>query len=232
MLRRTLCIIAATFVLTMPDARAAACAPGANPFADIPDGIFFCTNTLWLRNANVTLGCSSGGGLNFCPDEFVPRSQMALFMNRLARALTPEVFVDVGGPPTGDLDTDVHTCASGVYTVTSPNLQHFGTILANLSILTDGDADIGVELAMRKGGNFFPISSPTMNVHVPANKWTMVSIIGTNRIQDGAGTLSILPGETFGFRVTLRRVGSATTGEVVNTRCQIKADMLRHWNQN
>ena len=236
MSRRLLPVLAATLVLAASNAHAGPCAPGTNPFSDISDNIFFCTNTLWLRNANVTLGCvSSGANLNYCPDEYVIRSQMALFMNRLARTLTPEIFFDtVSGPPQGDLDTDAFACRSpGVYTVTSPILQHFGLIYANLSLLTNADADIQVELQMSKNGSFFPINAGAMRLRVPANQWTMASVIASNRIQLGSGSLAINPGETFEFRVVMRRLpGSTTTGEVVDTRCQFKADMLTHWNQN
>lgn len=219
-------LIAVLFALSMvsvEDARAFPCASGASPFQDVPDNIFYCTNTLWLRNANVTLGCNAG--FTFCPDEFVPRSQMALFMNRLARALTPEVVLDSGGPPSGDLDTDAYTCRSpNVLTIPPGNLRLFTTIVAQLSILTTGDADIGLGIQRSvDGGAFSPISSTTMAVHVPGNKWTMASIDATPNLTLGIGGLPLPPGSTYEFRVSMRRLpGSTTTGEVSGTRCQLR----------
>ena len=212
--------------------QAAPCAPGSNPFTDIPDGIFFCTNTLWLRNANVTVGCEDGS--KFCPDAFVPRSQMALFMNRLARALTPEIVLETGGPPQGDLDVDASTCQSSVYTVPPGNQRFFSTVHASLSILTAADADIGLGLAMSvNGGQFSPISTPTMAVHVPGNRWTMAAVSGMTNIQLGIASLAVLPGQTVAFRVTMQRLaGSGTTGEVSNTRCQLRYDAITSYAQN
>lgn len=57
---------------------------GAPPFADVSASAIYCTNTEWLKNRNVTLGCT---GTNYCPNDAVTRASMALFMNRLADAL-------------------------------------------------------------------------------------------------------------------------------------------------
>lgn len=233
-MRRSL--IAACFALLAvapENSQAAACAPGTNPFTDIDDNIFFCTNTLWLRNANVTLGC--GNGSTYCPDDFVPRSQMALFMNRLARALTPEILVDTGGPPQGTLEADVHTCQSpSVYTVPPGNQRFISAVNANLSILTTADADIAVTVDMQTdGGAFVPISTPTMVVHVPGNKWTMASVHGNATLSLGIASLAVQPGQTLVFRVTMRRnAGSATTGQVSSTRCQLRFESIISYAQN
>ena len=218
-------------VVFIGDVRAAGCSPGTNPFTDIQDSTFFCTNTLWLRNANVTVGCEDGS--KFCPDAFVPRSQMALFMNRLARALTPEIVVETGGAPQGDLDVDASTCQSSVYTVPPANQRFFSNVHANLSILTSGDADIGLGLAMSvNGGGFSPISTPTMAVHVPASKWTMAQVGGSTNIQLGIASLAVVPGQTVAFRVSMQRLPGSTTGEVTSTRCQLRFDSIVSYAQN
>lgn len=231
MRRWLLSVLAAISILAVPAAYAFPCSPGASPFSDVPDSIFYCTSTLWLSNANVTLGC---GGSMFCPDATVSRSQMALFMNRLAKALTPEIMVDTGGPPTGDLDIETLTCRSpGVITVPPGNRRILSSIHAILSILTNADADIGFVVQMSvNGGSFAPISTPTMAVHVPGNKWTMASILAMTRIQLGAGSLELAPGDTVEFRIAMNRLAGATTGEVTSTRCQLKFDMPMHWAQN
>jgi hypothetical protein len=64
-------------------AQAATCT-GAPPFTDVSASATYCTNTEWLANRGVTLGCV---GTNFCPNDPVTRASMALFMNRLADAL-------------------------------------------------------------------------------------------------------------------------------------------------
>ncbi|HEX4883455.1 MAG TPA: S-layer homology domain-containing protein [Casimicrobiaceae bacterium] len=220
-------------LLAAPAAKAFPCGPGASPFTDVPDVASYCTNVLWLRNAAVTVGC--GTGTTYCPDDSVTRAQMALFMNRLAKTLTPEILLDTGGPPQGDLDTDVFTCRSpSVFTVPPGTRRVLSTVLANLSILTGAEADIALGIDMSvNGGSFAPISTPTMAVNVPGNKWTTATILGSARIQSGAGSLELAAGDTVEFRVTMRRLaGSATTGEVTSTRCQLKIDIPAHWAQN
>jgi hypothetical protein len=231
MRRWLLCVVAATSIVAAPGAQAFPCTPGTNPFTDIPDGIFYCTNTLWLRNANVTLGCGSGN--TYCPDEFVQRSQMALFMNRLAQALIPEVRIETGGPPVGDLDAGASTCRTQVISVPPGNRRMLSLVLANLSLLTDADADIGLTLQISEnGGSFASISTPTMAVHVPANKWTTASIFASTTIQLTVGSLDVDPNQTLEFRVGMSRLAGGTTGEVTSSRCQLKVDMPMHWAQN
>ena len=88
-------LLAALFVVFVlfpsTNASAAACNPGQSPFGDVPQSAIFCKEALWLRNALVTLGC--GDGSNYCPGESVSRAQMALFMNRLAVAMTVDTLV-------------------------------------------------------------------------------------------------------------------------------------------
>lgn len=50
----------------------------------------FCPNVQWLKNRAITLGCTST--TEYCPTNPVSRLAMAAFMNRLGKALTPEVL--------------------------------------------------------------------------------------------------------------------------------------------
>lgn len=80
------------FTFWMAASSMAAAAPCAG-FTDVDDtivGASFCQNVEWLRNRQVTLGCTSA--TLFCPNDPVTRLQMAAFMNRLGNALEP-VFV-------------------------------------------------------------------------------------------------------------------------------------------
>ena len=67
------CLLAST------SASAAPCF-GASPFTDVAAGETYCTSTEWLKNRNITLGCTA---TTYCPNDYVTRAQMALFMNRL-----------------------------------------------------------------------------------------------------------------------------------------------------
>ena len=55
---------------------------GLDPFLDIETSIFKRDINL-LRTAGITKGCFSGEGvINFCPDSYVTRGQMAAFLHR------------------------------------------------------------------------------------------------------------------------------------------------------
>jgi hypothetical protein len=59
------------------------------PFEDVfgPGGI--CPAVTWLKNRAITLGCDA---THYCPNQEVPRLQMAAFMKRLGDIMTPAVF--------------------------------------------------------------------------------------------------------------------------------------------
>lgn len=60
-------------------------------FTDVPQSDPFCPNVEWLKNRQITLGCTSA--TLYCPTANVSRLAMAAFFNRLGTALTP---IDLG----------------------------------------------------------------------------------------------------------------------------------------
>jgi hypothetical protein len=58
----------------------------SHQFADVPTGHQFHADIDAIADAGVTFGC---GGVNYCPEDFVTRGQMAAFLNRLG-ALGPD----------------------------------------------------------------------------------------------------------------------------------------------
>jgi hypothetical protein len=67
------------------NAHAAPCAG----FTDVDSASTFCPNVDWLKNRQITLGCT---GTTYCPNDYVTRLQMAAFMNRLGVVFTPLVL--------------------------------------------------------------------------------------------------------------------------------------------
>jgi hypothetical protein len=100
-------------LFTVSGAQAAPCT-GAPPFTDVPTSAIYCTNTEWLANRGVTLGCV---GTSFCPNDLVTRASMALFLNRLADSLVlPPVRIE-DSPAAYTLDALANNnvlCASNV----------------------------------------------------------------------------------------------------------------------
>jgi hypothetical protein len=209
------------------DASAAACSPGQSPFGDVPDGAIFCKEALWLRNALVTLGCEDGSV--YCPEASVTRGQMALFMNRLAVALTSDVVVahDQTGFQ-GDLDTGgVTTCVAGPYTIPSnQNGRYLSNLLASLSVQTAGASDLSLLSEMNvDGGAFTPVFGAPQVVHTESNQWTNVTLLASSGVIGAIGQ-ALAPGATYQWRVRITRLsGTVTTGEIFNTRCQVRVEL-------
>lgn len=223
MRRFPLPLLAFIALFNATDASAEACNAGQSTFDDVPDAAIFCKEALWLRNAVVTLGC---GGNNYCPGQAVTRAQMALFMNRLATTLTPDVLMHIDtSSPTGSLDTGgVSTCVSGPYTIPAgANGRYLSSIVASLSILTDGAADLQVEAEGSVDGAAFVAVTGTTRAHVPANQWTNLTHLSGPGTIGGLGG-SLPAGHSYQFRLRLTRAGTGI-GDVVDTQCSLKVDM-------
>lgn len=212
------------FGLIATQARAGGCtiATGLSPFADVPNASTFCTEVLWLRNANVTTGC--GNGTIYCPSDPVTRAQMALFMKRLARGITPDVVYSATPSGAGDIDGNGYsTCVTDPYTVpaTNANVRILGHASGNVSVLTDGAADMFVAIQMStNGGLFSTLGVNPPRALVPGNQWTVVPVISAQTMTLGSGAI-LVPGSTYRWQILLQRAGGATTGEVTSNRCQL-----------
>ena len=68
---------------------AASAAPCAG-FSDVDTSSSSCADVEWLKNRAVTVGCTVG---TYCPNQFLTRLQMALFMRRFARVVEPEFAI-------------------------------------------------------------------------------------------------------------------------------------------
>lgn len=56
-------------------------------FVDVPTDASYCQAAEWLKQRGVTLGCSDT--THYCPNEFVTRGSMALFLRRLSDVEAP-----------------------------------------------------------------------------------------------------------------------------------------------
>jgi len=120
-----------------------------NGFSDVLPADSFCNATEWLSNRGVTLGCVAG---QYCPSQNVTRAQMALFMNRLGNALTPEYLKTVDSQSGAfPLSPQVQICQTTDYLVSgypraafvTAAVQVFGAsvskgIFTKLQYSTDG----------------------------------------------------------------------------------------------
>jgi len=72
----------------------------SHSFTDVPDTNEFHGSIEWLKNNGVTVGCNPPANTQFCPDDAIPREQMASFMRRFA-----QTFGNVGVNVTDPTDT-------------------------------------------------------------------------------------------------------------------------------
>lgn len=67
-------------------------------FTDVLASNAFCPSVEWMKNRVITTGCSA---TEYCPDNNVTRLSMAAFMQRLGKALTPEILYNQVAPAGG-----------------------------------------------------------------------------------------------------------------------------------
>jgi hypothetical protein len=118
--------VASALLLSAGVANGAACT-GAPPFTDVAQGSNYCTDAEWLKNRAITLGCTSS--TLFCPNDVVTRGAMALFMQRLGTAVSPEIIRTDAS--TGGIDLDaaspIIACQTADLTSTYPRRAHVTT---------------------------------------------------------------------------------------------------------
>jgi len=203
-------------------ASAQACS-GASPFTDVLASDSFCQNTEWLRNRAVTLGCTA---TTYCPNDAVTRAAMALFMNRLGRALTPEILynqvananpITLPGEPPQPPQMNCFTADSTIATYPRQVL-----VSAALSGLADSN-----DVAWRA----FALMSSDGGA-----TWTLLNGASTVALRAGSGPgawstasvnerANLAPNLAYRFVIGTRRddLGAATIGNFVAFRCHIAA---------
>lgn len=138
-------------------------------FSDVPLTQPFCGHVTWLKNRQVTLGCSSTS--TFCPTDPVIRLSMAAFMNRVGDVVAPRVFAieDSGGPL--DLLNPNTVCITNI-----PPRPYGRSVLLDAVLSYDVSTLTSLNLAVGKsvnGGPLLllgatqPIASPNRRNHHP-----------------------------------------------------------------
>jgi hypothetical protein len=72
----------------------------SHSFTDVTDSNEFHASIEWLKDNQVTIGCNPPANTLFCPDDAIPREQMASFMHRFA-----QTFGSTGANVTDPADT-------------------------------------------------------------------------------------------------------------------------------
>ena len=193
-------------------------------FGDVPTG-GFCENVEWVKNRAITLGC--GDGSNYCPNDPVTRLQMAIFMNRLGKALSAEVlsqqvFDDGNGSGVtlpGDSPTPALVRCLTAATAATP-YPRIAVANATFSALADGNP-AGFRAFLLVSPNNGPFSNFDTQLPSVAHRGTaQASVYGGAALTE---QIILQPGSSYRFAIGVRRDtgGPATTGNFDVVRCQI-----------
>lgn len=142
-MRKLLLAFGFTLALHVSQSLAAPCAG----FSDVQDTDVFCPSVEFLKNRSITLGC--GGGL-YCPTLAVDRAQMASFLDRLASAMQPAIFVSEAGGVPLDLDIETFSCVSHDILVT--DFPRTAIVTGHFSGLFAGASDFGMTVRYNTTG--------------------------------------------------------------------------------
>ncbi len=213
--------VAATLAIAAGNANAQFC----QNFGDVlQSDTLVCNAVEWVKNRAVTVGC--GDGSNYCPNDDVTRAQMAIFMQRLGKALSPEVlsrqtFDDGSGsgvtlPGESPAPALVRCLTPATAGVVYPRVA---VANATFSALSDGNAaGFRVFLLVRPNGGAFANFEPGVSV---AHRGTaQAAVYGTAALTE---QLALQPNTSYEFAIGVRRddTGPATTGNFDALRCQL-----------
>lgn len=199
---RTLVAVAALCIA--PAVLAAPCAG----FTDVADNDPFCPSVEWIKNRQVTLGCSA---TTYCPGDPVIRLTMAAFMNRLGNTLTPlQARVDVA-PGAIDLDADAVVCQTADITIAG--YPRRALVDLTFSAQAPGDVDIAADLvkSVDGGANWTQLTAVGNRGSVATNRWGNLANLA-------ATDLAVNDVVRFGVRVT--RAGGS--GDLSDSRCNLR----------
>lgn len=187
---------------------AAACAG----FDDVDSSNPFCPNVEWLRNRQVTLGCTAD---RYCPNESVTRLQMAAFMNRLGTALTPLVLHTSATSGALDLGLAPVVCQTDAQSIARFPRRALldGSFSGRAG--TGIDIDVRVVASSDGGASWQGPSAVRSATYVAAAQWSSASDVGALDLDVGTTV-------RFGLQVTRTGAGSAN---LTDSRCQLRVSI-------
>lgn len=153
----------ACFALLAIASAGSASAQSCVGFTDVLASSSFCPNVEWLKNRQITLGCTST--TLYCPNNPVTRIQMAAFLNRVGIALTPIELapVSVAAAPRVFGMTPIVVCQTADFALTGVNAyprRAYVSGFAHLSVPTAGvDVQAALHFSTNGGATWTPINA-------------------------------------------------------------------------
>lgn len=177
-------------------------------FADVPASSAFCASVAWLRNRNVTAGC---GPDSYCGSDEVSRLQMAAFMQRLGRALTPVDVWREEAPGALTLSPAAVVCETPDITVDS--FARRADVRGRLQARADSTQAVRIEPTHSRdgGGTWAPLSALPHRAGV-TTAWTSA---------DGRGYVDVSPGERIRFALRLTTNSGTGSASIADSQCAL-----------
>jgi hypothetical protein len=181
-------------------------------FTDVAGNTTFCPNVAWLKNREITTGCTSQ--TLYCPGLPVVRSAMAAFMNRLGNALTGIQIVGKTQSGALDIDTDPLICQTTDFA--AGNFARRAKVDGVLSALAGG-MDVGMALnasvSFDQGTTWADILANPGRKHLRANRWHSLVLLGH---------LDVPAGSTVRFALHVDRTGLAGGNQIADSHCHLR----------
>jgi hypothetical protein len=207
---RPLAAVALALGLTPTQALAQSCAG----FTDVSAAdMVVCPAVQWVRNRSITLGC--GTGTTYCPNDPVTRAAMALFMNRLGVALSPQLALAEASLGAVDPDLSPVLCQTAVTAAaTYPRQAIVSTAFAGLAT-ADAGFSVQPQASTDGGTSWTPLGAVAIGESVVGAAWGNAGAVGT---------MQIPAGQTVRFAVRVSRAGGG--GDFSQARCQVLANVM------
>lgn len=198
---------------TLAGAGAALAAPCAG-FTDVESTVVAaesCTAVEWLRNRQITLGCTPA---LYCPGDPVLRVTMAAFLNRLGRTLTPETIHFETGGALLDPDDSPVVCVTSAKAITGyPRQAEASGAVSARAGANPANVDVRLVQSTDGGASWTPLNAQPMSAG-GASKWFNATV--------NSFGLPLAVGTSYQFGVILSRSASpATTGDLLAWDCQV-----------
>ncbi len=179
-------------------------------FTDVPAASPHHNDVTIINRAGITGGC--GPGL-YCPTQFVQRDQMASFVARTLRALTPVFRTDTGGGSAVDIDAEPVVCQTGTFT---PTVAATARMDSWISLVPAASAQMTFFVR-----NVFSTNGGTtwLNADSAAVARADSHLAGAWGHGTNSAVLALSAGTTYIFGVQTGRIGGTT--DASDSRCEV-----------
>jgi hypothetical protein len=182
-------------------------------FSDVPTAAIYHDAVSWLAARGVTLGCAAG---LYCPNEFVTRAQMALFMQRLGTALTPRL-VPAEGSGAFDPDLNPVICQTIAYMPAFPQLARIDSLVSMLPAGTPMAITTRAMVSTNGGASWSPATASPLIVSAPGTVWFQAA---------HQAFMELAAGTTYHFGIGVSRQSGAE--DVTSSNCRIDVWFTHH----